>query len=477
MTAVLWLRNDLRLNDNPALNHALTHHEKIICLYIHDTSSPYPMGGATRWWLHHSLSSLKKDIEAKGGHLILKTGTPESILEEIIKDHGVTGVYWNRRYEPLHIQSDTKIKESLHHRGITVQTFNSHLLFEPWEIKTLQQKPFQVFTPFWKSCLTSQKSHGIVSIPEKIPSSKIDGVTLESLGLLPQHPDWAEGLRQEWTPGEDGAQERAQNFFEHALKNYKDNRNVPGLQGTSKLSPHLHFGEISPRQLWHKAHQLLAQDASLEKGATTFLSELGWREFSHHLLYHFPTIVDEPLRREFTRFPWESNQDHLHAWQRGLTGYPIVDAAMRELWQTGWMHNRTRMIAGSFLIKDLLIHWKEGADWFWDTLVDADLANNSASWQWVAGCGADAAPYFRIFNPVLQGQKFDPNGHYVRKFVPELAQLPNQYIHTPWEAPVHILKQAGVILGQTYPRPIVDHKHCRDEALKRFKGLKENAGD
>lgn len=392
---------------------------------------------------------------------------------------GASAVYWNRRYEPAAVQHDAAIKQALRGDGLDAESFNAALLFEPWTIKNLSGKPFQVFTPYWKACLAQPEQPEPVPAPRKLsaPDTWPASEPLKTLELEPR-VDWAGGMRKSWTPGEKGAQRQLQRFLESALGGYGETRNIPGVAGTSRLSPHLHFGELGPRQVWHavRSHGMFGSKGrapgSGARGEETYLRELGWREFAHHLLFHFPHTPQEPLRPDFARFPWAKNVRALKAWQRGGTGYPIVDAGLRELWATGWMHNRVRMIVGSFLVKDLLLPWRAGARWFWDTLVDADLANNTLGWQWTAGCGADAAPYFRIFNPVSQGERFDPQGSYVRRWVPELTRVPDEFIHRPWEAPPLALAEAGVALGADYPRPLVNHSEARDRALEAFAILK-----
>lgn len=454
MKAIIWFRQDLRLADNPALHHAIQNGMEILPVYIFDNQTAWPMGGASQWWLHHSLQSLNESLDGK---LHLAHGTPMSILQQLIHDHAITHLYWNRCYEPAAIARDKKIKDHFK-KTITVESFNGSLLFEPWEIKQ-----YKIFTPYWKKC----REHSFpkpLPAPQKINFISAPGDALNNWHLLPTKPDWAGGLRQTWQPGEQQARARLADFLKNKSPHYKNGRDRPDKEYTSRLSPYLHFGEISPRQI--------AAATPPGDGGDKFMAEIGWREFAHHLLYHFPDLPEKPLRPAFIHFPWHKNQNHLRAWQRGQTGYPIVDAGMRQLWQTGFMHNRVRMIAASFLIKHLLIPWQTGEKWFWDTLVDADLANNAASWQWVAGCGTDASPWFRIFNPITQGQKFDPNGDYIRAYVPELKNLPTAYIYAPWEAPASILQQAGVTLGKTYPHPIVDHKKARDLALAGYKEIK-----
>jgi len=386
-------------------------------------------------------------------------------------------VLWNRCYEPTARERDTRLKATLQARGIDARSFNASLLFEPGSILSKSGTPYSVFTPFWRACLAAAPPASPLATPKTLPAPATlpASDTLADWRLLPSQPDWAAGLRQSWQPGEAGARTRLAEFIEESLAHYSGERDVPALASTSRLSPHLHFGEIGPRQIWSALDTARHGNAALGGGAGKFLSELGWREFSYNLLYDHPALPERSLRQEFDRFPWRRDAMALRAWQRGRTGYPIVDAGMRQLWHSGWMHNRVRMIAASFLIKHLLLDWRRGESWFWDTLVDADLASNAASWQWVAGSGADAAPYFRIFNPVLQGQRFDADGAYVRQWVPELAGLEAKHIHAPWRAPAQQLQAANVVLGKTYPRPIVDHAAARQRALAAFASLKEAA--
>ena len=463
---IVWFRQDLRLGDHPALTQAADF--PIIPLFIWDEDDPNNPGRASRWWLNKSLISLKKSLDTYGLKLVLRRGNPLKILEEMVISHNVSTLYWNRCYEPYTIARDEKIKAFFNSR-VECKSFNAFLLVEPWTLKTQAGKPYKVYTHYWNAI----KSLGSFPQPLPIPKSlkgyeePLYSDTLESWDLHPLNPDWSQGLEKEWSPGEEGAKKRLILFLDYLIQTYQNDRNRPHLEATSKLSPHLHWGEISPRQIWHST--LTSKLGEPCNDTWTFLSEIAWREFSYYLLYHFPTLPNKSLRKEFRQFPWVKDKAALHKWQRGITGYPIVDAGMRQLWHTGWMHNRVRMIAASFLVKDLLIDWQKGAAWFWDTLVDADLASNSASWQWVAGCGADAAPYFRIFNPVIQGQKFDSQGEYVRHWVSELRFLPDKYIHNPWEAPASVLDSAGIKLGDTYPLPLVDHKRARVRALEAFK--------
>ncbi len=472
--AILWFRQDLRLSDNAALSAAAAGGRAVLPLYILDDREP--TGSAGRWWLHYSLKALGQALGKRGAPLLLMKGRADDILPRLARDVGAGSVVWNRCYEPHAITRDTALKASLKAEGLEVESFNAGLLFEPWEIKTKNGDPYKVFTPFWKACLARGNPPPPQAAPRSLnPVAKAPrGEDLETLNLRPNKPNWAKGLAAHWTPGEAGARARLSAFLDDALEDYGAGRDRPDVEATSRLSPHLHWGEIGPRQIWHalETRDLSDGRTRVGKAAAKFLSELGWREFSHHLLFHVPELPKENFNRSFDAFPWREDARALRAWQRGRTGYPLVDAGMRELWDTGWMHNRVRMVVASFLTKHLLIDWRAGADWFWDTLVDADMANNSASWQWVAGCGADAAPYFRIFNPVLQGQKFDPEGTYVRRWVPELTDMPAAHIHQPWAAPAEALRKASVELGRDYPNPIVDHKAARARALAAYERVK-----
>ncbi|MBS0209969.1 MAG: deoxyribodipyrimidine photo-lyase [Planctomycetes bacterium] len=475
---IVWFRHDLRLADNPALAAALERRGQILPVFIWspEEEGRWTPGTASRWWLHHSLSSLSKNLQALHAPLVIRRGPALEALNQLIDETRATAVVWNRRYEPAAIARDKQIKQAFRERGIDAESYNGSLLYEPWDVATKTGQPYQVFAPFWKACTAREAPTEPLDAPEYLPGlrTKVAGEPLECLGLLPKL-DWDAGMREHWTPGEAGAHARLKQFTDRALGEYHELRNRPDLEGSSQLSPYLHFGEISPRQVWHLVDQFrrVHRTPTVQQATKTFLAEIGWREFAHHLLYHFPHTINAPLREKFTRFAWEQDATGLKHWQRGQTGYPIVDAGMRQLWQWGWMHNRVRMIVASFLVKDLLISWHAGAEWFWDTLVDADLANNTLGWQWTAGCGADAAPFFRIFNPVSQGQKFDVDGEYVRRWVPELARLPTEHIHAPWEAPADVLAAAGVRLGQDYPRPLVDHALARTRALERLAAIKD----
>lgn len=471
---LVWFRQDLRVKDNPALTFA-AERGKVLAVYILDTSAPdeAQMGGASRWWLHQSLSSLNADLDGK---LHMLSGDPQQLLPEIMQDSGADTLVWNRTYEPWQRERDSEIKSSGKDQGWQVKSFNGSLLWEPWQVLKKDETPYRVFTPYYrKGCL--QKSD------PRYPTGKPSSLTLyekrdwndgiRSLELMPDI-HWYEGIKNSWMPGEEGAADNLSEFLSNAVDDYKNDRNIPSIVGTSRLSPHLHFGELSPNQIWYAAIEKYNGNTS-DEDLDCYLSELGWREFSYYLLYHFPNLQHENFNDKFDHFPWRSDKKALNAWQKGQTGVPIVDAGMRELWQTGYMHNRVRMIVASFLVKNLLQDWREGERWFWDCLLDADMASNSASWQWVAGSGADAAPYFRIFNPVTQGQKFDPQGEYVTKYCPELGKLPDKFIHNPWDAPAGVLEYAGVTLGEDYPFPLVDIKASRQRALDAYAEAKEKA--
>ena len=459
-----WVRQDLRLQDNPALSFAASQ-GPVLAVYILDDQTPdlRQPGGASCWWLHNSLTRLNQKMQ---GNLHFLKGRADELLGDIINRHDIQQVVWNRRYEPGQIEQDKQIKSQLADKGIKVKSFNSNLLWEPWTVTKQDGSPYKVFTPYYrKGCLSQPAPRYPTPVPENLMWLRDDDSDsgLDAFELLPDIK-WYQTMQNTWKPGEEGASENLSRFLRDAVRDYKDERNIPSRPGTSNLSPHLHFGEISPNQVWYAAIDAL--NGNIEQaGLDCYLSELGWREFSHYLLYHFPNLPTENFAAQFNTFPWRKDHQSLRAWQQGNTGIPIIDAGMRELWQTGYMHNRVRMVVASFLVKNLLIDWREGERWFWDCLLDADLAANSASWQWVAGCGADAAPYFRIFNPVLQGEKFDKNGDYVRHYCPELSAVPDKYIHAPWQAPTDILDNAGVILGETYPHPVVDLKASRQRAL------------
>ena len=478
-TAIVWLRRDLRLSDHPALCQALEDHDQVLLLYIHapDEEAPWEPGAASRWWLHHSLDAFQTSLHGTGAKLVIRRGRSLDILTGLCKQLDAAAVYWNRLYEPTIVKRDTEIKQALKDAGLDAFSCNGALLREPWDINTGSGEMYKVYTPFSKKYFELGDPDEPLPAPERIPSVhlEVEGEALEDLALLPDI-EWDQGISKAWEPGERSAVARLQTFMEDAMANYSDGRDIPGEDGVSRLSPHLHFGELSPRQVWHDV--VFHGEQSADDGGSSaselvrpYLRQLIWRDFAHHILYHRPETDQEAFNPKFDSFPWEQDETMLHAWQRGKTGIPMVDAGMRELWHTGWMHNRVRMLVASLLTKNGLIHWTEGARWFWDTLVDANLANNSMGWQWTAGTGVDAAPYFRIFNPALQGERFDKNGEYVKQWVPELSDLPAKHLHEPWNAPEKVLKEAGVKLGEDYPEPIVDLKASRKEALERFKAL------
>ncbi len=469
--AIVWFRRDLRLADNPALCAAAEGGRPVLALYVLDDrpQAAWPPGGASRWWLSRNLAALRGDLRACGADLVIRRGDPGKIVPDLAGRIGAEAVHWNRCYEPASIQRDTAIKAALGEAGVACRSHNASLLFEPWTIATKAGGPYRVFTPFWRACLAAAGPDRPLPAPEKLKPAAYSGEALpvEDLDLEPRKPDWSGSLAETWEPGPEGGQEALNRFLSDEVEAYDKNRDIPSIDGTSSLSPYLQVGALGPRQIWSAA---LAKGAKpdLSDGPGVFLKELIWREFSYHLLYHMPQLPEANLDTAFDAMPWRDDVKGLRLWQRGLTGYPIVDAGMRQLWATGWMHNRVRMVVASFLTKHLLIDWREGAAWFWDTLVDADLASNSASWQWVAGCGADAAPFFRIFNPVAQGEKFDATGDYVRRWVPELANLPDKLLHKPWTGDAAALKNAGVRLGETYPEPLVDHAAARKRALETW---------
>ncbi|WP_417819396.1 cryptochrome/photolyase family protein [Terasakiella sp.] len=467
---IVWFRQDLRLADHPALQYA-AQRGMVLPIYILDdeAAAPWKMGAASRVWLHSALQDLNDQLD---GCLQVFQGNAAEILAQLIADYDVKGLYWGRCYEPWRMARDCTIKERFRQQGVDVRSFNHSLLWEPWEIQKKDGTPYKVFTPYFrKGCLNAPPPR--LPLPAQDTLSlvqKREGLVLDDLSLLPRKIDWYSDMVAHWDISEEGAHNRLDAFLCDGLSHYKTGRDCPAQDNTSRLAPYLHFGQISPHQVWAAARSY-GQVHHLDRDLDHFCSELAWREFSHSLLYYNSHIPEKPLQEKFNDFPWLENAQHVSAWQTGKTGYPIIDAGMRELWQTGYMHNRVRMIVASFLIKNLMIPWQDGEAWFWDCLFDADLANNSASWQWVAGCGADAAPYFRIFNPVTQSEKFDPSGDYIRRYVPELANLPDKYIHKPWMAPMDILKKYSIVLDDQYPRPIVDLKSTRERALAAFKEL------
>ncbi|MDO9586847.1 MAG: deoxyribodipyrimidine photo-lyase [Brevundimonas sp.] len=474
---ILWFRRDLRLDDNPALNAAVETGRPILAIYILDeVGDGRRMGAASGWWLDKSLRALDASLRRGGGRLILRRGDSEVELRRLVDRTGANQVFMNRRFEPDAFNRDADIAHALRSDGVECHGFNGSLLCQAGAVLTDTGRPYRVFTPFLKAFLKAAPevepttAPGAVFMPDAPPTDDIDG-----WGLHPSEPDWSGGLLG--TPGEAGGKSALAAFLDDGLGDYTAGRDRPGRQGTSRLSPHLHWGEISPRRAVHAVRDAVARGRVAQAQCDKFVAEIGWREFSAHLLHHFPYMAERAFRPEFDTMPWRSDPEGLSAWKSGRTGYPLVDAGMRELWATGWMHNRVRMVVASFLVKHLLIDWREGEAWFWDTLVDADLASNVQNWQWVAGCGADAAPWFRIFNPVLQGEKFDADGLYVRRWVPELRALPDRWLHAPWSAPAEVLGEAGVRLGCTYPRPVVGHGEARARALAALKILVAGARD
>jgi deoxyribodipyrimidine photo-lyase len=458
-TTLVWFRRDLRLADNPALVAAVTASDRVVPAYVHapDEELPWAPGAASRWWLHHSLQALEAGLRQRGSTLTVRRGPSLPALVQLARETGATRIVWNRLYDPATVVRDTQIKTALREQGFECESYNAGLLFEPWQIRTGQDGPYRVFTPFWRACLQQLDTQPApTAAPKRLqgPAAKPDSVPLDALELKPRIA-WDARFPSHWTPGEAGAHQRLAAFCQEWIG---------------------HYGEISPRQCLVAARNAVVDQPAARASADAFVRELGWREFAYHLLHHYPQTTERPLDARFERFPWAESPALLKAWQRGRTGYPIVDAGMRELWTTGWMHNRVRMIVASLLTKNLQQPWLAGARWFWDTLVDADLASNTLGWQWTAGCGADAAPFFRIFNPILQAERYDPDRVYLRRWVPELATLPDAWIHRPWQAPAEVLAAAGVTLGQTYPRPVVDFPASRDAALAAYATIKVTGG-
>jgi len=478
---IVWLRDDLRLADQPALHAAAASGAPVLCVYVFDEASPglRPLGGASRWWLHHSLEAVAASLARIGGRLDILRGESAKLIPALAETSAARAVFWTRRYGAAEIAIDSAVKATIAAQGREAKSFNGQLLCEPFALKTKTGGPYRVFTPFWRAVSTQETIPAPLPAPDRLqaavwPQAAPERVTLADLGLLPTRPDWAGGLRAAWRPGEASARARLDAFLDEKLASYAADRDRPGVDAASRLSPHLRFGEMSPRTIWAATRHAAESGRADAASAAKFLSELGWRDFSYHLLFHNPDLATRNYNPRFDAFPWAARSDaHLEDWRRGRTGYPIVDAGMRELWATGTMHNRVRMIAASFLIKHLMIDWRRGEEWFWDTLCDADPASNPASWQWVAGSGADAAPYFRIFNPVTQSERFDPQGRFIRQYVPELSRVPNRFIHAPWRMSSREQDEYGIVIGRDFPAPIVDHEMARRRTLKRYMAVRK----
>ncbi|HEV7344403.1 MAG TPA: deoxyribodipyrimidine photo-lyase [Devosia sp.] len=461
LNSIVWLRNDLRIADNPALSTAARSGGTVIAVYIHETTEGVRVpGAAARWWLHHSLGALGAALAERGVALQVRSGDARAIIPALVAEHGATAVFWNRRYAPGECEADADIKRQLRQTDVQVDSFVANVLVEPWAIATGQGKPYSVFTPFWKK-LRDMAIPTPLAPPPAGPSRLASPIDDEY-----RPPKWSSKLAPHWSIGEAAAKQRLADFLDEQLEQYPAGRDFPHRSATSLLSPHLRFGEISPRQVWHAAQAIAHAETDRQSAIDKFLSELAWRDFSYHQLYYREAIESVPMQPKYAGIAWRDARADLTAWQQGRTGLPIIDAGMRELWNTGYMQNRVRMLVASLLTKNLLIDWRLGEQWFWDCLVDADVANNPTSWQWVAGSGLDAAPYFRIFNPVTQGERFDAAGDYIRHWVPELSRLPAEWIHHPWDAPRPVLQTAGVTLGVDYPIPIVDLKTSRARALE-----------
>lgn len=472
---IVWFRKDLRLADNRALLAAIDHEGPVIPVYIHDNDVTLQgaLGSAQQWWLHHSLQALSGALQTLGSKLVLRSGSSQTALRTLIEETGAKTIFWNRRYEPDGQKLDSQIKADFREEGLEVESFAGYLIHEPSRLKTKTGGPYRVYTPFWRAIEGGDEPVEPVAAPKELlsPTTWPKSETVEGWNLMPSKPDWAKEFSDVWTPGETGGQDKLKDFVENALKGYEEGRDFPSRPATSMLSPHLTMGEISPAQVWDATRSLPSNIASND--ISRFRKEIVWREFCYHLLFHFPELNEKNWNSSFDAFQWRSDDSKFEAWTKGMTGYPIVDAGMRQLWRHGVMHNRVRMITASFLIKHLLVDWRKGEKWFRDTLVDADPASNPANWQWVAGSGADASPFFRIFNPILQGEKFDPDGDYVKTFVPELSRLEKKFIHKPFDAPKDVLKKAGIELGKTYPAPLVSHNEARQRALSVYSDIKK----
>ncbi len=473
MNAIVWFRQDLRFRDNPALHHAAKNHENLFAVYIYSPGDQgkWPAGSSAKWWLQESLTSFAKQIQDRRGNLHIAEGSAKDILIDLCQKENISAIYCNRCYEPCLLKQEKVLKEAFAKKEISLHVFDGNMLLPPHRLRTKEENVYQVYTPFWKALEKESIEHPL-PIPYNLRFEKFSAKSLP-IQKLALNPSWnLKQIPKVWKPGEEAAQNKFRYFLHNKIEDYKKLRDYPAEEGTSRLSPHLHLGEISPKEIWHKIMEETQENPS--KSASCYLQELVWREFSYYLLVHFPDTPEKNLKPQFDSFPWEKNQRLLKAWQKGETGVPIVDAAMKQLWETGWMHNRLRMIVGSYLIKDCFIHWLEGAKWFWDTLVDADLASNTMGWQWVAGCGADAAPFFRVFNPYTQAGKFDSSGDFIRKYLPQLKKLPDEHLYDPSKAPEEVLRDAGVQLDDNYPRKIVDHDVARKKALEAFENVKKS---
>jgi len=463
---IVWFRKDLRTLDNPCLHYALGAGLEVIPVFIwdKDDGGQWSPGSASRWWLHNALESLQSSFDKLGGKMIFRTGKTEEIIPKLVSETCAKSVCFSRVYDPAGLATQNLVENILKKQGVSTHSFNSSLLNEPWEIKNGTGRPFKVFTPYWKSSRNAIHREPASYRPHELPfpTEPIQSQRLEELDILPNHP-WTEKLSAYWNVSEGAAHNLIAQTANQVTRSYSSHRNIPSVAGTSRLSPYLAWGLVSPRQICQAVLQAQRKDNA--KGVEDYLAEIGWREFSYHLLYHFPSIPDRPLRPKYANFPWRKNREALQKWKYGQTGYPLVDAGMRQLYETGWMHNRVRMVVASFLVKHLLISWTEGARWFWDTLIDADLASNTQGWQWAAGCGADAAPYFRIFNPILQGEKFDSTGDYSKHWIPSLAKVPPKWIFRPWEMPTELFAECDLRLGKNYPLPCIDHVTARNRAL------------
>ena len=467
---IFWFRQDLRLHDNLALLKLIKKCDKIIPIFILDNNEN--LGSASKWWLHYSLESLDNSLKLKDSQLFYYEGSPYKILKELVNKYNITNIYWNRLYDKYSIQRDSNIKNKFNLSNIEVVTFKGSLINEPWKIKNKSNSFFKVFTPYWKTCLEESIQIKLLNPPEKIKTlfnKSLQTISKKDFKLFSKKSTWPKKLLSYWTPGEKNALINFNNFKNNIVENYDEGRDRPDKDYTSKLSPYLHFGEISPERIFEEIQKKKTLNI---KSKNKFLAEIGWREFSYNLLFYYPNIKSKPIQEKFKKFPWKNNSKYLNAWKKGKTGYPIIDAGMRQLYETGWMHNRVRMIVGSFLCKNLLLHWREGEKWFFDTLVDADLGSNSAGWQWIAGCGADAAPYFRVFNPLTQSLKFDSKGEYVKKYITELKNIPSSQVHAPWKLNLEDQKKFKCIIGKDYPKPIVNLPESRDKALKAFSYIK-----